>query len=81
MSRLPTIAACVLLSTIVIVAAREGPAAQSPGSTIDPQTLGPKIGERVPDFTLPDQHGQTRTLRSMLGPNGAILVFFRSADW
>jgi AhpC/TSA family len=48
---------------------------------VDPQTLGPKIGERVPDFSLPDQHGTTRTLRSTFGPKGAVLVFFRSADW
>jgi hypothetical protein len=49
--------------------------------TLDPQRLGPQIGERVPDFTLPDQHGVARSLRSMLGPKGAVLVFFRSADW
>jgi peroxiredoxin len=48
---------------------------------MDPQSLGPKAGERVPDFSLPDQHGTTRTLRSTLGPKGAVLVFFRSADW
>jgi hypothetical protein len=49
--------------------------------TPDPQTLGPKVGERVPDFSLPDQHGAVRTWRSMLGPKGAVLVFYRSADW
>jgi hypothetical protein len=51
------------------------------GQAPDPRTLGPKIGERVPDFSLPDQHGVTRPLMSMLGPKGAMLVFFRSADW
>ena len=51
--------------------------AQSP----DPQTLGPQVGERVPDFSLTDQHGTARTLRSTLGPKGAVLLFFRSADW
>jgi hypothetical protein len=49
--------------------------------SIDPQTLGPTVGERVPDFSLPDQHGVTRTLQSTFGPKGAVLVFFRSADW
>jgi hypothetical protein len=48
---------------------------------IDPQTLGPKVGERVPDFSLPDQRGVTRSLQSTFGPKGAVLVFFRSADW
>ena len=47
----------------------------------DPQTLGPKIGERLIDFSLPDQHGVTRSLRSLVGPKGVVLVFFRSADW
>jgi peroxiredoxin len=35
----------------------------------------------VPDFSLIDQAGATRTLASILGPNGAMLVFFRSAEW
>ena len=43
--------------------------------------LGPQVGERVPDFALVDQAGANRTLRSILGPNGALLVFFRSAEW
>lgn len=47
----------------------------------DVQKLGPQVGSRVPDFTLVDQRGQSRTLASLMGPNGAMLVFFRSADW
>jgi peroxiredoxin len=45
------------------------------------ETLGPQIGAPVPDFSLPDQRGATRSLQSLMGPKGAILVFFRSADW
>ncbi len=47
----------------------------------DVQTLGPKVGGRVPDFTLVDQNGRSRTLMSLMGPKGLMLVFFRSADW
>jgi hypothetical protein len=47
----------------------------------DVQKLGPQIGTRVPSFTLQDQHGRSRTLESLLGAKGAMLVFFRSADW
>jgi hypothetical protein len=47
----------------------------------DVQKLGPQIGSRVPDFRLTDQNGQTHTLASSMGPNGAMIVFFRSADW
>lgn len=48
---------------------------------VDVQQLGPKIGEVVPDFALTDQSGASRTLKSVLGPSGGLLVFFRSADW
>jgi cytochrome oxidase Cu insertion factor (SCO1/SenC/PrrC family) len=47
----------------------------------DVQTLGPQVGSQVPDFTLLDQRGQSRTLASLTGPKGLMLVFFRSADW
>ena len=42
---------------------------------------GPPVGARMPDFALPDQDGKTRTLQSLLGPRGAVILFFRSADW
>ncbi len=48
---------------------------------IDVASLGPQVGERVPAFSLPDQNGQIQTRESILGPNGAILLFHRSADW
>ena len=47
----------------------------------DGYQTGPEIGEKVPDFTLPDQHGRNRTLAELMGPNGLLLVFSRSADW
>jgi len=55
--------------------------AQAAATVPDVQSLGPRVGARVPDFTLEDQHGQPRTLTSLLGPRGLMLVFFRSADW
>jgi len=42
---------------------------------------GPEIGKTVPEFSAPDQTGKTETLRSIMGPKGALLVFYRSADW
>jgi hypothetical protein len=44
-------------------------------------STGPAVGERVPDFRLQDQNGNEKTLRSVMGPKGALLVFYRSADW
>lgn len=48
---------------------------------IDVSRLGPQVGERVPDFSLRDQTGRVRDLESIMGPRGAMLVFYRSADW
>jgi len=55
--------------------------AQTMRARIDVSTLGPQVGERVPDFSLPDQDGRVRTLQSIMGSRGAMLVFLRSADW
>ena len=56
-------------------------AAAQDGQAIDLSALGPQIGDTVPDFSLTDQFGQLQTRESILGPNGAILLFHRSADW
>ena len=46
------------------------------------EDLGPSIGTRLPDIgTPPDQNGTPRTLQSLMGENGLVLFFFRSADW
>ena len=42
---------------------------------------GPATGEKVPDFEAVDQNGASHSLRSLMGPKGMMLVFFRSADW
>jgi peroxiredoxin len=56
------------------------PTLQTPAMP-DVQTLGPQVGARVPEFALLDQHGQSRSLASLMGKHGLMLVFFRSADW
>jgi hypothetical protein len=57
-----------------------GLASQSPVS-IDTSKLGPQVGTVAPAFAGIDQFGKPHTLASSYGPNGAMLVFFRSADW
>ena len=52
--------------------------AQTP---IDVERIGPQPGALVSEFTARDQSGVERTLQSLLGPKGAMLVFSRSADW
>ena len=50
-------------------------------SRIDVSELGPQVGELIPEFSIPDQSGEIWTRESIMGPNGAMLVFIRSADW
>lgn len=42
---------------------------------------GPAVGQTVPSFSAADQDGRTKTLESIMGAKGAMIVFFRSADW
>jgi hypothetical protein len=42
---------------------------------------GPEIGERLPDFTLPDQTGRKVRFHEDRGSSRAAVVFYRSAVW
>jgi hypothetical protein len=42
---------------------------------------GPAVGEKIPPFEAVDQNGRIRDFDSIKGPNGALLLFYRSADW
>ena len=66
----------VVLSSVLLL-----PLVQWGRTPVDLSKLGPQVGQRVPDFNLNDQNGKSWTLDSILGPNGAMLVFYRSADW
>jgi hypothetical protein len=69
---------CALVSLVAQATAQQS----APQPVLpDVQKLGPQVGTRVPQFTLLDQRGQSRTLASLMGPKGLMLVFFRSADW
>ena len=58
------------------------PQAQAPANTAaELGRIGPQVGDVVPDFELPDQDGHPRSLSTLQGPQGLMLVFFRSADW
>jgi hypothetical protein len=57
------------------------PGFQNPNQEKTPFHTGPNPGQKIPHFQAFDQTGQLRTLQNLLGPKGALLVFFRSADW
>jgi len=42
---------------------------------------GPAVGSKLPAFRLSDQNGKMQSLPGVLGPKGALIVFYRSADW
>ena len=37
----------------------------------------PRVGEKAPAFSLPDQNGKQVALSDLLSPNGAVLIFYR----
>jgi len=47
----------------------------------DGATSGLNVGEKIPQFALPDQNGKHRSFRDLAGRDGLLLVFSRSADW
>jgi cytochrome oxidase Cu insertion factor (SCO1/SenC/PrrC family) len=76
--RKPKLILIASLAAGLLAAATLGAQSRSP---IDVSRLGPQVGEAVPDFTLRDQNGAPRTLQSVMGQRGAMIVFIRSADW
>jgi cytochrome oxidase Cu insertion factor (SCO1/SenC/PrrC family) len=71
----------ILLAMVVPGSLTGGQTPQPQLQDIDEDTLGPQVGQQVPDFRLTDQNGKVWARDSIMGPKGAMLVFFRSADW
>jgi hypothetical protein len=47
----------------------------------DGHPTGPTLGERLPDFALPDATGRLIDFHEDRGQARAVVVFFRSAVW
>ena len=43
--------------------------------------IGLPAGRQAPAFSARDQFGHEQTLDTLRGPNGTVLLSFRSADW
>ena len=67
------------LGITVPVAPVDFPARRYPASDAFP--TGPAIGERLPEFTLTNQHGVPIDFHKSRGNAKAIVVFYRSAVW
>jgi hypothetical protein len=63
-----------------VILSASGVGGQVP-ATPDTAKPGLQVGAIAPAFSGVDQFGKSRTLASAYGPKGAMLVFFRSADW
>lgn len=50
-------------------------------TSAEPMSIGLAVGQKAPNFSLRDEFGHVQTLESLKGPNGTVLLFFRSADW
>jgi hypothetical protein len=44
-------------------------------------SIGSNVGQKMPPFTALDQFGHEVSSDTLKGPNGTVLLFFRSADW
>ena len=72
----------MMIRTILVIAVAVGVvAAQQQPAAVDTSKIGPQVGAVVPAFEGIDQFGNRRSLSSVYGSKGAMLVFFRSADW
>jgi hypothetical protein len=78
---LVSITGIAITASAITALAAAGRQQSAAAPAVDVRAIGPQIGAKVPSFTLPDQAGHARSLESLMGPKGAILVFFRSADW
>lgn len=70
----------LLSSILAVVLGVIGLSGQAPPAA-DTSKIGPQVGAVVPAFSGTDQFGKPHSLASVMGPKGAMLVFFRSADW
>ncbi len=61
--------------------AQEGQPFDRPSPDTGSWTTGPAVGEPIPEFAGKDQNGIRKTFDDIKGPNGALIIFYRSADW
>ena len=71
-----------LIAALVVTCGLALVSAQAPAPVpIDTSKIGPQVGKPVPAIDGVDQFGTRRSLATVAGTRGTMLVFFRSADW
>jgi peroxiredoxin len=66
------------MKSVVLAAVALAFAAVAPAYAFDP---GPPVGAHIPTFSARDAKGAPRSLMSVMGRKGLVLVFSRSAAW
>jgi hypothetical protein len=69
----------VLMSFGLLTLASGQESRQTSGAVARP--IGREIGQQAPAFALMDQFGHEQSNKTLKGPKGTVLLFFRSADW
>jgi hypothetical protein len=70
-----------LLSTFLISASGVPPSSALATQSGPSVKTGPAVGDKIPPFKASDQNSEIRDFESIRGPKGALILFFRSADW
>jgi hypothetical protein len=73
-----TVAGVIMLYVLIMLGSEARNAIPAQAS---PTSIGMANGQRAPAFEAMDQFGRTQTKETLKGPNGTVLLFFRSADW
>ena len=77
--------AALLFCSLPSLSAQTPPPQARPGNSAAeakiPFSTGPEVGQEIPAFRAVDQYGKMQDFNSIRGPKGAMIVFFRSADW
>jgi cytochrome oxidase Cu insertion factor (SCO1/SenC/PrrC family) len=73
------------LLALVLLLASSFLSAQSEFDRPDPMDdnmkTGIAVGEKIPFFEAVDQNGRKWSFDDLKGPEGAFILFYRSADW
>ncbi len=48
---------------------------------VPPSTGAPRVGQKAPEFTLPDQDGKDVSLRDLVGKSKAVALIFYRGFW
>ena len=72
------VVAIFCLFGFVVAASAQEKSPEPKGAT---PSAGLPVGAKAPSFALRDQFDRIQSNATLKGPNGMLLLFFRSADW